>query len=556
MDILRLMARETTLAEIDEDPFFDMESFAQQRYEMGASIAGAGSGANTMFEDELGVERLRKVLSARAWAAARPAWEEVRSTAANDDDEPLTPAQLRIALLAATNGRGESFAPPAHYQEAALATWLMLLKVGYRHYDGLEDVRDAWLAALPDAEHCDALLLWSDLEADELEPGLRDLRHAAYREARLSWSETRKLIRTIQSPFFEQLYSAFSWKNYRWAIAMVQSRAWTVNGWLVLVPFADFMNHEHLQNLGHDEPFDGWDPSKASAPASTLEAAHVIDEQGARLYSTREFHAGDELYEPYARASNDIFMLYHGFTDGDDNPDNCVELDFPLDFPSITTAKRVGLPPQRDHSAHARFLRALNVPRVTRYCIPGHQRAYEAGGDIPYVLTTIAYVNNASADVLDEHLQQLGDDPATWSRNVWRNARNMETRRHIAERAIARAAVAALATSQTTAAQDESALARAEARLAALANEDTRDAAVEELVVKLQAKRPDISEDDVIAAEYVKTRRIAARLRYEVARKHLLEEWVLVGDILDKHVFARPEGAKASDDPHTTRVEL
>jgi hypothetical protein len=100
----------------------------------------------------------------------------------------------------------------------------------------------------------------------------------------------------------------WTWENYQWAAAILDSRSIWWDGKRHLVPMLDFINCA-----------EGPEPSKVHSTA--------LDESGrnAVTFSSWAFSAGEQVFENYGQP-NSIYFTYHGFSlPLEQNTHDCVE---------------------------------------------------------------------------------------------------------------------------------------------------------------------------------------------------------------------------------------
>lgn len=169
-----------------------------------------------------------------------------------------------------------------------------------------------YLDSLPSAAQTHFPIFWSSEELSELQ-------NSASREsiAQYQIGARRKYDGLSMNifPMFPAVFTfpEFSFENYRWATAIMDSRSiWWGSG-RHLVPLLDLVNCDE----------EGPDPSRVHAT--------TLDNNGdAATRADREYHIGDQIFENYGQP-NYIYFMYHGFV-LDRNSHDCIRVDLSLDL--------------------------------------------------------------------------------------------------------------------------------------------------------------------------------------------------------------------------------
>lgn len=104
--------------------------------------------------------------------------------------------------------------------------------------------------------------------------------------------------------------------TYQWALALVNSRALTIQGRKYLVPFADMFNYQP-----HTEQ------RRAESGAHFLKY-HKLGRDTFKVLVDRHTEPGQQLFEDYGDNDNRLYLEHHGFV-AMDNPFDCVDLALP-----------------------------------------------------------------------------------------------------------------------------------------------------------------------------------------------------------------------------------
>lgn len=184
---------------------------------------------------------------------------------------------------------------------------------------------DLWLSLLPD--NVDHPLLWNEADQevlqssttnkiyrrlDDMEEDFNWLREAIFSKDRRTFPET-----VIDAN--HQNLPCFSLQGFQWAMSIVQSRSFFLDGALRLIPIFDFLNH---------------DDSAPELSASGTGGLGFFGGGGGKTVSvvtSRAISAGEEVTISYGPKSAAEYLLEHGFV-----PDQCwknpvVELTLEMD---------------------------------------------------------------------------------------------------------------------------------------------------------------------------------------------------------------------------------
>jgi len=113
------------------------------------------------------------------------------------------------------------------------------------------------------------------------------------------------------------LLSSFTYDDYLWAFMIVQTRAWSLDGKLTLVPLADMLNHEATAGVGN-----------------------LIDVDGKGYFTinaTRDYEQGAQVFDSYGARSNYDLLKSYGFV-LENNPFDSATLHFNLKSSNLVQA--------------------------------------------------------------------------------------------------------------------------------------------------------------------------------------------------------------------------
>ena len=172
----------------------------------------------------------------------------------------------------------------------------------------LRDFMKAWASALPGPADLDHPLLWSEEDQEVLQSSstnkiyrkLDDLEDdATWLEENIFSKDRDRFPEHVQRN--GERVDCFNQNGFRWAIALVQSRSFFVDGCQRLIPFLDMCNHS-------DEG-DEVQPGFMGTFGTT---------KGVQLVAGQSYQAGDEVTCSYGPKSAADYLLEHGFC-----PDGC-----------------------------------------------------------------------------------------------------------------------------------------------------------------------------------------------------------------------------------------
>ncbi|GLD92375.1 hypothetical protein PINS_up000908 [Pythium insidiosum] len=157
-----------------------------------------------------------------------------------------------------------------------------------------------YLAILPqlshDAEHAimSPLFFESDSDVDDLlhDDRMRDAARQERRRAQLAFHRFQRLF---------PKKNAVTWREYRWARFLINSRAFSLRGDRMLVPFGDLFN-----GRAHSRP-------REQANGQTFLQFHRLSDTAMEITADRATPAGQQVFEDYGDNDNYIYALYHGF---------------------------------------------------------------------------------------------------------------------------------------------------------------------------------------------------------------------------------------------------
>ena len=166
----------------------------------------------------------------------------------------------------------------------------------------------SWLKALPSPSEMSTMhpILWDEDDQEKLQSSstkkiyrvLDDIEEdSSWLEEKI-WSNDRSTLpETVD--FNGEIYPCFSPAGYRWAMAIVSTRAVFVDGSLRLIPVLDMMNHD---DFGTEEVTGGF-----MGTFGTTKGAQV---QSGR---SRKYAQGEEFFASYGPKSAAEYLLEHGF---------------------------------------------------------------------------------------------------------------------------------------------------------------------------------------------------------------------------------------------------
>jgi hypothetical protein len=138
-------------------------------------------------------------------------------------------------------------------------------------------------------------------------------------------------------------------ENWLWAIGMVNSRAWALQGSRYLLPMADMFNFAPTDaQMSRDHTY--------TMRGDDFAATHKVVGDELHVLADRDFVAGEELFETYGDNPDSIYFQFHGFVP-DVNPSACVDLPILLRMDETQSI------------AKKQILQALRVPRYRTYCV-------------------------------------------------------------------------------------------------------------------------------------------------------------------------------------------
>lgn len=177
-----------------------------------------------------------------------------------------------------------------------------------------------YLDTLPTPVDIDFPLFWSDEELQELQASQAKADILDYRSTvRSKFGSVAGVLQQFAHPFDA---SVLTFENYRWAHAILDSRAIWWGGGRHLVPMLDLLNC-----------VEGPDPARIHSTK--------LDAQGSNAVTLAPWSlkAGDQVYENYGQP-NHIYFTYHGFV-LDSNTHDCVQIALgvnPNDTPDVQAA--------------------------------------------------------------------------------------------------------------------------------------------------------------------------------------------------------------------------
>lgn len=167
----------------------------------------------------------------------------------------------------------------------------------------LQNFFTSWVKALPAPDEMDHPLLWSEGDQevlqssstnkiyrrlDDLEDDATWLMEHVFSKNKDRYPETVSLDGTERP--------CYSVSGFTWALAIVQSRSFFLDGQTRLIPFMDMCNH---------------DDDAAEVSAGTMGTFGTT--KGARLLASKKYAPGDEVFCSYGPKSAADYLLEHGF---------------------------------------------------------------------------------------------------------------------------------------------------------------------------------------------------------------------------------------------------
>jgi ribosomal protein L12E/L44/L45/RPP1/RPP2 len=128
--------------------------------------------------------------------------------------------------------------------------------------------------------------------------------------------------------------SKVTYKDYQWALSIVNSRALRFHGEAHLIPMADIFNYEKHDKIRQTDngnfflQFHQKDPNTKAIS----------------IFADRYTESNTQLFEDYGDNTNEIYLQYHGFIPHTMNPFHCIKYDFSSFFSALS--KRKG---EKDH---------------------------------------------------------------------------------------------------------------------------------------------------------------------------------------------------------------
>ncbi|KAL7516784.1 hypothetical protein ACHAWX_001763 [Stephanocyclus meneghinianus] len=182
-----------------------------------------------------------------------------------------------------------------------------------RRKEGIQSMMSAWIASLPSEEEMRNLhpLCWEEEDQETLQSSstkkiyrlLDDIEDDSSWLEEKVWSSDRLrfpasvALRTGNDDDAAETRPCFSPRGFRYAVALVRSRSFFVDGSLRLLPYLDYANHD---DDGREVTAGGVGTLWGSA-------------KGALLKSSRECRAGDEIRVSYGPKGPADYLLDHGF---------------------------------------------------------------------------------------------------------------------------------------------------------------------------------------------------------------------------------------------------
>jgi len=147
----------------------------------------------------------------------------------------------------------------------------------------------------------------------------------------------------------------FTYDNYLWATAILDSRSIWWDGKRHLVPMLDFINCEENRK----------DPKRLHATKLDSSKKYAV------TYSNDEYEEGDQLFENYGQP-NHIYFLYHGFI-LPDNSHDCIHYNLFFEGNEYSRLKKDGL---NDYLENVFYIRSPEDVFVTCLSVPIPQKVW------------------------------------------------------------------------------------------------------------------------------------------------------------------------------------
>lgn len=185
----------------------------------------------------------------------------------------------------------------------------------------LQNFFASWVKALPTPDEMDHPLLWSENDQEVLQSSstskiyrrLDDLEDDATWLMEHVFSKNKERYpETVTLDGSER--PCFNLEGFTWALAIVQSRSFFVDGQTRLIPFLDMCNH---------------DDDAEEVSAGTMGTFGTT--KGARLLAATKYAPGDEVFCSYGPKSAADYLLEHGFCPPQSWKTAVSELTFELD---------------------------------------------------------------------------------------------------------------------------------------------------------------------------------------------------------------------------------
>lgn len=181
--------------------------------------------------------------------------------------------------------------------------------------EGIQSLMDAWVTSLPSFEEMKEMhpLLWDESDQEVMQSSstkkiyrlLDDIEDdASWLDEKLWCSDRVKFPEevTIRVGDAEETRPCYSQDGFRYAVALVRSRSFFVDGSLRLLPYLDYANHDDFDTL---EISGG---GVGGGIGMVWESA-----KGALLKSGKALEVGDEVKISYGPKGPADYLLDHGF---------------------------------------------------------------------------------------------------------------------------------------------------------------------------------------------------------------------------------------------------
>ncbi|GMF15662.1 unnamed protein product [Phytophthora lilii] len=224
------------------------------------------------------------------------------------------------------------------------------------------------------------LLFASDEAVEEMqdERMIKATRHERQR-AKQAHGRFKRLFRSfVNNDTLEQT-------RYNWARFLVNSRAFSIRGQRVMVPFGDIFNGEPDNE------------ARRRDNGQRFLQFHDLQQKGMTIRADRETHSGKQLFEDYGDNSNYVYFLHHGFL-MDDRGFDCAAFRLP---PLAEAYKHTKLDTKKPDALASKFrvLKRIRVDEAPLACISRAGMLEDPG--LVHIYTALYNMDAGQAAVCD-----------------------------------------------------------------------------------------------------------------------------------------------------------